>query len=336
MTGSDVLNDSDFMRGSRRAFGEAVPHNEWYHFVVHDDHFRLIVNFSVIDRPDGTAHRVIALVRHDEWIGVVETFDATECEARSGRVGARFGPCRFALVDGTYELTLWLSAIGLRAHLRFAPASIPFVVNNQPLAPGARLSWLFVPRLIAHGDVWVGTTRTTLHGAPAYHDHNWGRFRWGDDFGWEWGSVLPRDPADPWTIVCMRMTDRSRRCATRQALYAWHEHEPVALWRDFAMTMEHEGFLRRAPSLTLPPVMSMLTPGSASDVPARIVIRGRGHDVLEMTFEPAEYVRVVVPDEVDTMGVVLLNEISGRIRARGRVAGRDLDVEATGVFELLH
>ena len=34
-----------------------------------------------------------------------------------------------------------------------------------------------------------------------------------------------------------------------------------------------------------------------------------------MRFEPEEYVRIVVPDEVDPMGVVVLNEVSGRITA---------------------
>jgi phage tail tube protein FII len=134
----------------------------------------------------------------------------------------------------------------------------------------------------------------------------------------------------------MRMTDRWRGRATRQALYVWHEREPVGLWRDFAMTMDHEGFLGRSPSLTLPAVMRLLQPGSASDVPALVRVAGTGNDELEMTFEPAEYVRIVVPSEVDPQGVVVLNEISGSISARGRVAGRVLDVEATGVFELLH
>jgi hypothetical protein len=336
VTAFDVLHDSDFFRGSRRAFGEDQPHKEWHHFVVHDGHFRLIVNFSLIERADDTAHRVIALVRHNEWIGTVESFDARECVTRSGRVAARYGSCEFALVEGAYELTVRLPTIGMHAQLRLVPVSTPFVVNNQPLAPGARLSWLFVPRLIALGHVWIGDRRVSLRGAPAYHDHNWGRFRWGDDFGWEWGSVLPRDLSDPWTIVCMRMTDRHRRRATRQALYAWYEHEPVALWRDFAMTVEHEGFLRSAPSLTLPSIMRMLRPGSASDVPELITIEGRGRDELEMRLEPEEYIRIVVPDEVDPMGVVVLNEISGRIAARGRVGGRQLDLEATGVFELLH
>jgi hypothetical protein len=336
VTTFDVLYNSDFLRGSRRLLGENQPHKEWHHFVVHDGRFRLIVNFSIADGTDDTTHRVISLVREDEWTGAVETFEPAGCATRSGRVAARFGTCEFALRDGAYELTIRLATIGLRAHLRLVPMSTPFVVNNQPLAPGARLSWLFVPRLQAHGHVWVGDTHVSLRGAPAYHDHNWGRFHWGNNFGWEWGSVLPRDLSDPWTIVCMRMTDRNRQSATRQALYAWYEDEPVALWRDFAMTVDHEGFLRRPPEMTLPGIMRFLHPGTASDVPAVVTVKGRGHDEIEMRFEPEEYVRIVVPNEVDPMGVVVLNEISGRITATGRVAGRDLELEASGVFELLH
>ena len=153
------------------------------------------------------------------------------------------GPCSLTLVDGAYELSVELPAIRVRAKLRLVPASTPFVVNNQPLAPGSRLSWLFVPRLEAHGCVWVGDTRVSLRGAPAYHDHNWGRFRWGDDFGWVWGSVLPERSTDPWTIVFMRMTDRFRRRATRQGLYVWHGRDAVAMWRDGTVAVEQEGLL---------------------------------------------------------------------------------------------
>ena len=34
---------------------------------------------------------------------------------------------------------------------------------------------------------------STARGATGYHDHNWGRWRWGDDVGWEWGCF--RGPA---------------------------------------------------------------------------------------------------------------------------------------------
>jgi hypothetical protein len=337
----DVLHRTDFLRGSLRSLGEPGPHKEWHHFVVHDPRLRLIVNFSLTDRagPHGTetVPRIIALVRHGHYTGTVETFDLTDCELRTGRVAARFGPCSFALVGGAYELTVELPTIHLRARLRLLPASTPFVVSNQPLAPRARLSWLCVPRLHAHGDVWVGENRFSLRDAPAYHDHNWGRFRWGDDFGWVWGSVLPACSTDPWTIVFMCMTDRFRRRANRQGLYIWHGRDAAAMWRDSVVKVEHEGLLRRRPALTLPRVMRVLRPGSASDLPRRLVIRGgQDGDELRLTFEPDDYVRLVVPDEHDELGLVVLNEVNGRVVAGGEIDGSKIDLEGSGVFEFLH
>src|SRR5690348_2997151 len=104
MNTSDVLLDSDFFRGSQRAFGDSRPYKEWHHFVVHDGRFRLIVNFSCNDHDGRTVHRVIGLVRHETWCATVDEFDAADCDVRAGRVAARFGPCEFALVEGAYEL----------------------------------------------------------------------------------------------------------------------------------------------------------------------------------------------------------------------------------------
>ena len=337
----DVLHRTDFLRGSLRPLGEPGAHKEWHHFVVHDPRFRLIVNFSLTDRtgPHGaeTVPRIIALVRHGHYTGTVETFELADCELQTGRVAARFGPSSFALVGEAYELAVEVPSIHLRARLRLFPASTPFVVSNQPLAPRARLSWLCVPRLFAHGDVWVEDDRFRLRGALAYHDHNWGRFRWGDDFGWVWGSVLPRCSTDPWTIVFMCMTDRYRRRANRQGLYVWHGRDRAVMWRDSVVTVEQEGLLRRGPALTLPQVMRVLRPGWASDLPSKLVIRGRQDgDELRLSFEPDDYVRLVVPDEHEALGLLVLNEVSGHVVAGGQINGHNVDFEGSGVFEFLH
>ena len=65
-----------------------------------------------------------------------------------------------------------------------------------------------------------GTTYS-LDGSPAYHDHDWGHFRWGRDFAWEWGFSLPEDPSNPWSLVFVRMSDRSRHQAYTQAVFVW-------------------------------------------------------------------------------------------------------------------
>ncbi len=133
-----------------------------------------------------------------------------------------------------YRVLVDLPERDLRGELHLTPASRPFVVNNQPVGEG-RLSWLFVPRLQAHGWFHIDGRDHRLDGEVAYHDHNWGRFRWGDDFGWEWGSVLPASSEDPWSFVFMRMTDRRRLRALSQALYVWRHDEPAAMFRDAAV-----------------------------------------------------------------------------------------------------
>ena len=56
--------------------------------------------------------------------------------------------------------------------------------SRSPVAAGA--SWPSSPS--SHSS----QGETLALDMRGYHDHNWGRFRWGDDFGWIWGSVLPR------------------------------------------------------------------------------------------------------------------------------------------------
>ena len=74
--------------------------------------------------------------------------------------------------------------------------SRPFVVNNQPIGEG-RMCWLFVPRLRADGWLRIDGQEHRFESELAYHDHNWGRFSWGDDFGWTWGTILPARAGGP-------------------------------------------------------------------------------------------------------------------------------------------
>jgi hypothetical protein len=128
-----------------------------------------------------------------------------------------------------------------------------------------------------------------------------------------------------------------RRRAKRQGLYVWRGRDQVATWRDSVVTVERDGLLRRGPALTLPNAMRVLRPGSASDLPSRLVIRGRQDgDELQLTFEPDDYVRIVVPDERDELGLVVLNEVNGRVVATGEIAGSNVDLQDSGVFEFLH
>ncbi len=142
------------------------------------------------------------------------------------------------------------------------------------------MCWLFVPRLRAEGWLRIGGHEHHVENELAYHDHNWGRFWWGDDFGWTWGTILSQQPENPWSMVFLRMTDRRRLRCLSQALYVWHDDEPAAIFRHAAVQTRSSGRLGLAADCTLPAPMRLLLDGEVSDVPERVEVErdaGRRH-----------------------------------------------------------
>src|SRR5262245_19152644 len=214
-----LLAGADYFRRSPSRLGGRRGHKEWHHFLVHAPGMDLLINFNLIDdewaeAPGRTeVARLVAIARGETWEGDVERFEADEVEVTAGRIDARFGPNALRFADGAYRVTVALRERPLTADLEFTPVTRPALSLNQPLTGSRRLSWLFVPRLHATGTVTVGGKAARIEGSPAYHDHNWGHFLWGDDFSWEWGSAHPQDAASPWSLVHVRMVDRARSVA---------------------------------------------------------------------------------------------------------------------------
>jgi hypothetical protein len=336
-----ALRRLDWFRRSPARFGGPGEYKEWQHFLVHAPDLQLVVNFNLIDDRWGDsgeeAARLIVLARAGgQSLGEVVRFASTDVEVPVGGLDARFGTNAMRFVDGSYRLTLDLPNQALRGELTLVPITMPAIANNQPLAPGRVLSWLFVPRLRASGWVQVGKRRFEFADASAYHDHNWGHFVWGDDFSWEWGSILPAAADNPWSVVYMRMADRGRARASCQGLYLWCGEQPGRIFRDHELEVSLHGRLVRSKFLQIPPIMALLCPRASADLPARLEVRAAaGDDVVELVFEPEELAQIIMPHERDVVGATALNEVGGRGRVHGRVAGETLELEGPGLFEFI-
>ncbi|WP_437610054.1 hypothetical protein WMF20_01520 [Sorangium sp. So ce834] len=339
---SATLAATDYFRRSPARLRGRADHKEWQHFLVHTEGAHLLVNFNLVDdrwAPDprrAEVARLIALARTDAWDGGVDRFADGEVEVVSGRIDARFGESWLRFDRGRYLLSIALRDRPLAAELELVPTTTPALSANQPLSPERSLSWLFVPRLVARGTITAGGVTRRVEAAPAYHDHNWGHFLWGDDFSWEWGSALPWDPANAWSVVHVRMTDRGRSAARYQGLFLWREGEPLRVFRDEEIRVAYDGCFDVGRPLRVPRVMALLAPGLASDVPRRMEVVARGDgDELRLRFAPDAVAQVVMPSERELEAVTVLNEVSGRAALSGRVRGVEVAMEGPGVFEFL-
>lgn len=338
-----AIGHLDYFRRSPARFGGEGGHKEWQHFLVHTKAIHLLINFNLLDdrwapgQRTSEAARIIVMVRTaDGWDGDVERFDDAEVEIRPGRLEARMGPNTLRFSHGHYHLSATLRRRPISAEISLEPVTAPLLANNRPLSHQRMMSWLIVPRLLCRGTVRVGDVCFSVDEALAYHDHNWGWFSWGEDFAWEWGAAQPDEETCPWGIVFARTTDLGRRTLRGQGLFLWRAASFYRVFRDLELEVRTEGRVPTETPLKLPRIMTLLSPGGAHDLPEHLHVRARGDgDELDLTFVAEDVAQLIIPSEHDLHGITVLNEVSGRTIARGRVRGETVDMEGPSVFEFV-
>jgi hypothetical protein len=334
-----ALTTSDFLRAPVLANARPRGFKEWHHFVVHGRGQHFLINFSLNNEGSDDlrlAPRVIVIAHEERWSGAIERFADSDLNVSANLGDLTIGGNRMVVRPNGYQVVIDMPESGIRGELDFMSTSRPFVVNNQPVGDG-RMCWLFVPRLRADGWLRIDGKEHRVENDLAYHDHNWGRFWWGDDFGWTWGTILPKQADDPWSMVFLQMTDRSRLRCLSQALYVWHHDEPAVIFRHAALTTRSVGSFGRGADCTLPSPMRLLLDGDVPGVPELVqVSASRAGDSVHAEFRPESFARLAQPSELHLDRSTVLCETSGTVHVTGTVKGENVDFVGDGIFEFLH
>lgn len=335
-----LLGQNGYFRRSSSAFRRG-SHKEWLHFAIHTPGLDLLVNFSVVDdvrsgaRPGEEIYRLTCLFREQAWDGDIEQFTTSEVRLGAGHLDVHFGENRVTLEGGALTLKAKLRRRGLDVDLRLTPRIVPTPAYNLEVDDCPPIHWLVVPRLLARGGVRVGARSYELDGAAAYHDHNWGHFRWGKNFAWEWGYGAPDETDNPWTMVFVRLTDRRHVSDLMQAIFLWKGARQARLFRDHELRVRREGVLRASRVFKLPRVMGLVSPGAATGVPERLLVEAEGEgDKLELEFSCEDVGQVIIPND-DDLGVTIINEVSGKLALEGTVRGERVSIRCPSIFEFL-
>lgn len=333
MIGSDVLRPPGPFDVSAGAY------KDWLHLNVldHTSGSVGLVNVSLHGRPDDPRSRAVgtALVHVPGvgWAGGIEARGMDEAAVGSSSIGLE----RVALaVDHSRgevlasarvpedELVVRLAAVAVAPSID--------VRQRSPLGSGW-ISWYVIPRLDLRGEVTLGSDRVELERASAYHDHNWGRWHWGDDVGWEWGCFMAPPPGPAFVFfVFARTADRSHQ----------HGGEPVILvhaeGRRHAFSgpnVEHElSGLLETTLRRVPGAMAALHQDRASPrLPQTVRIRAAdGVDRIEIEFTGRAAAQLIAA-EPTFPGYSFIHEIVGDFRYECRLGETEFAGTGLGVFE---
>ena len=212
-----------------------------------------------------------------------------------------------------------------------ATSAGPAIAVDEPLPLGAGwFSWSVVPRLTVAGEATVGGRRLDLAHASAYHDHNWGRWHWGDDLGWDWGAFL--SPASGPAIVLARTTNREHSEAGKPAIVVHID----GMRRSFigpTLQLERSGALdatlRRVPGS----LAALHSDRARPPVPARLRLRGDdGVDWVELEFTARAAAQLIAADPA-VRGYAFVQESVGEFTCTGRIGGVSFRDRGLGVVE---
>lgn len=336
-----LLGENGYFRRSAAAFRAGGSHKEWLHFAIHAPGLDLLANFSIVDdiRPGASVGseipRLTCLVREQHWDGDVDQFSPGEVRMKRGHLAVAFAENSVSFEDGEIVLKAKLRQRPLEIDLRLKPLVVPTPAFNLEVDDCPPIHWLVVPRLLANGSVRVGSKTHQLRDASAYHDHNWGHFRWGKNFAWEWGYGTPDEHDNPWTMVFVRLTNRRHTSDLMQAIFLWHGPRQARLFREEELQVRREGALRCHAPFKLPRVMGLVSPGAATGVPERLIVQGNGGgDHVEFEFRCEDVGQVIIPND-DDLGVTIINEVSGKLELEGRVRGEAVRISCPSIFEFL-
>ncbi len=335
----------DHWRCATHAAVQPLGFKEWQHFSVTGGEVDVLLNFSLMNgvQANVALHaivpRLVALVRDRHgWRGAIETFDLTEVDVPAGGIAARFGRNTLGFDGRIYEVDVIVDAIDLRAKLHFEPIAEPLVTEPIQLGSAGNMRWLAVPRLRANGVLHLDGTGVEVTDAAAYHDHDWGTFRWGRGFAWNWSVSHSENCETPWTITATQVTDQGRRRLYTDSLTLWRGASLVRSFRRESMRVTAEGNLRpeRQP-LRVPPAAWLAAPGEGVDIPASLHFAAEGFgDRVDLTILPRDYAQIAIPADADDESTCLLSETRADFSAHGIVHGEAIDLRGPALLEMLH
>ncbi len=305
---------------------------DWLHLNLFDHASGTVglVNASMHGDPStATAIAVgCALFHHPRtgWFGGADVQEARS--AYTDLAGLGLGSVGFVFTeDGGVAVSV--ARPGIEASLIAQPLERAIIVEDRlPFGPGW-ISWRALPRLAVEGRLELLGHEHKLSFFSAYHDHNWGRWRWGDDAGWEWGAFLGQRPGP--TFVWSRPTNRAH--TTGASLLTIRVGGQERRFSGPALRIERRG--RWAGPLYRVPGGSaaLRTDRRLPSLPEHVLIGfDDGRDHGRIVFDVTGVAQIVCPEPM-APGAGFIHELCGAGKWTASLGGDQREGEFLGVVE---
>ena len=187
-----------------------------------------------------------------------------------------------------------------------------------------------MPLLKVEGYADIEGKNINLIDAFAYHDHNWGRWHWGEDIGWEWGCFVTDNGQN--SFVFARTTDRFHQ----QFGAPWCSVHSGKKTRRFPVVSINCAMIdgQDRTIIRLPGALAALHQDRRwLRLPETVRLRARdGIDHIDIIFRARAAAQLITADPIRP-GYGFIHELPGRFEITGHLGGRQVHEKGQGIFE---
>ena len=319
---------------------------EWYHYVLFEPvrGIRLLANVALSGRPGKgmlTVTMLATLPRNDDALPNDQPVDtyaySSSYEWEPGMV--QRAPLRIAadglacLIEGAHsQFEAQARASSMRMQFQGIAHATPILVPEMMPFSSGFVGWGFVPGLEVQGLLALGDDRFEIDpGWFCYHDHNYGRFRWGENIGWIWFIAATEAAAGAsFSFVLHQGMYRDQRRYGTPHLFVYEGSKLRKVFLGPGLEIKWQWHTTAERIARLPGSMASLFSDRLLRMPRTLEVRAADErDHLALSLPVESMVELVLPDDQQRQ-YSFIEELNGPIVAEGRIGGQTL--ETTGLF----
>jgi hypothetical protein len=330
------VSDFDLLRLPSALDPTALAYKDWFHLNLFDHAGGRVglINASLHGAPSNARARAVgtALV-HDPaqgWFGNVDIQGIGESTVLPDGILLPHAALMLDPSRRTLHASARMPQDGLALRATANAAARPLRVELTQDFGSGWIGWFVVPRVRVAGRLELEDRSFDLAVWDAYHDHNWGRWFWGEDIGWEWGAFSAAPPGPH--IVLARLTDRlHRRVQPAQLMVVQDGQTRIFLPGSVAVHLggRADVRLRRVPGA----LAALHGDRARAALPAHVSVEAvSGADWLRLSFSVRAAAQLIL-GEPTRPGYAFIHELVGAFDATGRVREREIATQGLAVFE---
>jgi len=209
----------------------------------------------------------------------------------------------------------------------------PILIDENTDFGSGFIGWGFIPKLMVKGNLIIGKTKFDIDKQwYCYHDHNFGQFQWGEDFGWEWIVINLKDlnNGENYQLVFDQKTDKNHSEKGFKYIFLFQKNKMKKIFLGNTLKIVWNRFTDSKIPIRLPGTMaSIFSNHVTTNIDSISVHANDDRDSLEIKLDVDKSYQLIVPDNQERQ-CTIMEEVSGKAFVKIRIDKKT--ITAIGTF----